>query len=138
MRRTAELEPNDSRARGFLTGIYEQKQMYGEAIAELQKVVTLRGAPPEKLAGLQHAYQQSGPEGYWRWQLSEAKRRNAPYEIALVYAHLGNAGQAVAWLEKAYQQRDWQMVQLKTLREWDSVRPDSRLQDLLRRMNFPP
>jgi TolB-like protein/DNA-binding winged helix-turn-helix (wHTH) protein len=138
LRRTAELEPDDSRARGFLASIYEQKQMYGEAIAELQKVVTLRGAPPEKLAGLQHAYQQSGPEGYWMWQLSEAKRRNAPYEIALVYAHLGNAGQAVAWLEKAYQQHDWQMVQLKTLREWDSVRSDSRFQDLLRRMNFPP
>jgi len=138
LRRTAELEPDDSRARGFLTGIYEQKQMYGEAIAELQKVVTLRGAPPEKLAGLQHAYQQSGPEGYWMWQLSEAKRRNAPYEIALAYAHLGNAGQAVAWLEKAYQQHDWQMVQLKTLRAWDSIRSDPRFQDILRRMNFPP
>jgi len=100
--------------------------------------MTLRGSPPEKIAGLQHAYQQSGPEGYWMWQLSEAKRRNAPYEIALVYAHLGNAGQAVAWLEKAYQQHDWQMVQLKTLREWDPVRSDPRFQDLLRRMNFPP
>ncbi len=138
LRRTAELEPADSRARGFLTGIYEQKQMYGEAIAELQKVVTLPGAPPEKLASLQQAYQQSGPEGYWMWQLSDAKRRNAPYEIALVYARLGDAGQAVAWLEKSYQQHDWQMVQLKTFRQWDSVRSDSRFQDLLRRMNFPP
>jgi TolB-like protein/DNA-binding winged helix-turn-helix (wHTH) protein/predicted Zn-dependent protease len=138
LRRTAELEPDDSRAHVFLTTMYEQKQMYEEAIAELQKVATSRGAPAEKLAGLQHAYQQSGPEGYWMWQLSEAKRRNAPYEIALVYAHLGNAGQAVAWLEKAYQQHDWQMVQLKTLREWDSVRSDSRFQDILRRMNFPP
>jgi TolB-like protein/DNA-binding winged helix-turn-helix (wHTH) protein/Tfp pilus assembly protein PilF len=138
LRHTIELEPDDSRAREFLTAIYEQKQMYGEAIAELQKVVTLQGAPPEKLAGLQHAYQQSGSEGYWMWQLSEAKRRNAPYEIALVYARLGNAGQAVAWLEKSYQQHDWHMVQLKTLRAWDSVRSDPRFQDLLRRMNFPP
>ena len=138
LRRTSELEPNDSRAHGFLAGIYEQKQMYGEAIAERKKVMTLRGVPAEKLAGLQHAYQQSGPEGYWMWQLSEAKRHNAPYEIALVYARLGNAGQAVAWLEKAYQQHYCYMVQLKTLRRWDSVRPDPRFQDLLRRMNFPP
>ncbi len=138
LRRTSELEPNDSRAHRFLAGIYEQKQMYGEAIAELQKVVKLGGAPPEKPTGLQHAYQQSGPEGYWMWQLSEAKRHNAPYEIALVYARLGNAGQAVAWLEKAYQQHYCYMVQLKTLRRWDSVRPDPRFQAVLRRMNFPP
>ena len=138
LRRTSELEPNDSRAHRFLAGIYEQKQMYGEAIAELQKVVKLGGAPPEKPTGLQHAYQQSGPEGYWMWQLSEAKRRNAPYEIALVYARLGNAGQAVAWLEKAYQQHYCYMVQLKTLRRWDSVRSDPRFQALLHRMNFPP
>jgi len=138
LRRTAELEPEDSRARGFLTGIYEQKQMYGEAIGERKKVMTLRGVPAEKLAGLQHAYQKSGPEGYWRWQLSEAKRRNAPYEIALVCARLGDAGQAVAWLEKAYQQHYCYMVQLKTFRVWDPVRSDPRFQDLLRRMNFPP
>ena len=37
-----------------------------------------------------------------------------------------------------YLQHDWQMVQLKTLRAWDSVRSDPRFQDLLRRMNFPP
>jgi len=138
LRRTAELEPGDSRAHEFLTGMYEQKQMYGEAIAELQKVVTLGGAPPEELAGLRHAYQQSGPEGYWMWRLSDAKRRNTPYEIALVYAHLGNAGQAVVWLEKSYQQHDWHMIQLNTLRAWDPVRSDPRFQNLLRRMNFPP
>jgi tetratricopeptide (TPR) repeat protein len=137
VRRTVELEPDNSGARELLTRIYEQRQRYGEAIAELQKVVTLGGAPPEKLAGLQHAYQQSGPEGYWMWQLSEAKRRNAPYEIALVYARLGNAAEAVAWLEKSYQQHDWRMVQLKTFRAWEPVRSDPRFQAILRRMNFP-
>jgi TolB-like protein/DNA-binding winged helix-turn-helix (wHTH) protein len=138
LRRTAELEPNDSRAHGSLAWIYAGKQMYGEAIAELQKAATLRGDSPEKLVGLQHAYQQSGPEGYWRWQLAEAKRRNTAYEIALVYARLGDAAQAVAWLEKAYQQHYCYMIQLKTLRAWDPIRSDPRFQAILRRMNFPP
>jgi len=138
LQRTADLEPDDSRAHVFLTAIYEQKQMYREAIAELQKEATLRGAPPEKLVGLQRAYQQSGPQGYWMWELSDAKRRNAPYEIALDYARLGNAGEAVAWLEKSYQQHDWHMIQLNKLRAWDSIRSDPRFQNLLRRMNFPP
>jgi TolB-like protein/DNA-binding winged helix-turn-helix (wHTH) protein/Flp pilus assembly protein TadD len=138
LRRTAELEPNDSRAHGFLKGIYEQKQRYGEAITELQKAMTLTRTLPEKLGGLELAYQQSGAKGYWMWHLSEAKHRNAPYEIARVYSRLGDAGQAVAWLEKSYQQHDWQMVQLKTFRVWDPVRSDKHFQDLLRRMNFPP
>jgi TolB-like protein/DNA-binding winged helix-turn-helix (wHTH) protein/tetratricopeptide (TPR) repeat protein len=138
LRRTADLEPDDSRAHLFLAAYYEQKQMYGDAIAELQKVAKLKEDPPERLSGLQRAYQQSGSEGYWMWQLSDAKRRNAPYEIALDYARLGDAGQAVAWLEKSYQQHDWHMIQLKELRAWDPVRSDPGFQSLLRRMNFPP
>jgi TolB-like protein/DNA-binding winged helix-turn-helix (wHTH) protein len=138
LRRTAELGPNDSRAHGFLASIYAGKQMYGEAIAERKKEMTVQGVPAEELAGLQHAYQQSGPEGYWRWQLAEAKRRNAPYEIARVYARLGDAAQAATWLEKAYQQHYCYMVQLKTFRAWDPIRSDPRFQSLLRRMNFPP
>jgi len=138
LRRTAELEPDDLRAHIFLAGIYEQKQMYEEAIRELQTVATLQGAPSEQRAGLERTYRQSGSKGYWEWRLSEAKRRNAPYEIAVFYARLGNTSEAVAWLEKSYQQHDWHMVQLKMLRVWDPLRSDSRFQDLLRRMNFPP
>ena len=131
--RTAQLEPNDSRAHGFLSGIYEEKGKYVEAIQEAQKA----GAPPEKLAGLLRAYRQSGAQGYWGLRLSEAKRRNAPFEIAQVYARLGDAGQAYAWLARTYQQHDWRMVQLNASRAWDPVRADPRFQDLLRRMNFP-
>jgi len=54
------------------------------------------------------------------------------------YARLGNASEAVAWLEKSYQQHDWHMVQLKILPVWDPLRSDPRFRDLLRRMNFPP
>jgi hypothetical protein len=57
---------------------------------------------------------------------TDAKRRRAPYEIAMVYAHLGNAIQAFAWLEKAYQQHDWQIQQLKIVPEWDPIRSDPR------------
>lgn len=137
LRHTSELEPNDSRAHSFLADIYEEKQMYEEAIRELQRVMTLQGVPPEERAGLEQTYQQSGSRGYWEWRLSEARRRNAPYEIAVLYARLGNAREAIAWLEKSYEQHDWHMVQLKMLRAWDPLRSDPRFQDLLRRMNFP-
>ena len=137
LQRTAELEPDDLRAHIFLAGIYEQKQMYEEAISELQKATASQGAPLEKRDSLERTYQKSGSKGYWEWRLSEAKRRSSPYEIATFYARLGNASEAVAWLEKSYQQHDWHMVQLKILRVWDPLRSDPRFQDLLRRMNFP-
>jgi len=138
LRRTAELEPTDFRAHVFLTGVYEEKQMYEEAIRELQIAMASQGIPLEKRASLERTYQESGSRGYWEWRLSEAKRRDAPYEIAVFYARLGNASEAIAWLEKSYQQHDWHMVQLKMLRAWDPLRSDPRFEDLLRRMNFPP
>ncbi len=138
LRRTAELEPSDFRAYVFLTSVYEEKRMYEEAIRELQKAMASQGTPQEKLASLERAYQQSGSRGYWEWRLSEARRRDSPYEIAVVYARLGNAREAVAWLEKSYRRHDWQMVQLKMLPAWDPLRSDPQFQDLMRRMNFPP
>jgi len=137
LRRTAEMDPNDPRAYEFLSGVYERKGMYEDAVGERQKAMTLGGTKPDRLAGLQRAYEQSGPKGYWMWELSEAKRHQAPYEIALAYAQLGNTDQAVAWLEKAYQQHAWQMPQLKIIPEWDPIRSDPRFQALLRKMNFP-
>jgi len=137
LRRTAEIEPNDPRSYEFLSGIYEDKQMYGDAIQQLQKALTLRGAPPAELAGLERAYRQSGPNGYRLWQLAQAKRRNTPYAIAMAYARLGDASQSILWLEKSYQQHDWEMVQLRSIRVWDPIRSNPRFQELLRRMNFP-
>jgi TolB-like protein/thioredoxin-like negative regulator of GroEL len=123
LRHTVELDHNDFRSHVFLYSVYETKGMYEDAIRELRVAKTLRGARPEQLAGLERAYQQSGPEGYWKWQLSEAQQANDPFEIAETYARLGNVAQAVAWLEKAHQQHDWRMVQLKASRAWDPFAP---------------
>ncbi len=136
LQRTTTIEPNDSRTYEFLCGVYEQKGMFEDAIREYGKAMKLWGAGPDELAELERAYRQSGASGYWKWKLAEAKRRQVPYEIAAVYAQLGDAHRATAWLVKAYEGHAWQMVQLKTFPVWDPVRSDRRFQELLRRMNF--
>ena len=136
LQRTAAMAPNDARAYEFLSSVYEQKGMFADAIHEYGKAMKLWGAPPEELAGLERGYQQSGARGYWQWKLAEAKRRQDPYGIAVVYAQLGDTRQSIAWLEKAHEGHAWQMVQLKTWPAWNPVRSDPRFQDLLRRMNF--
>ena len=68
-----------------------------------------------------------------------SKRESIPASmIARVYAGLGQKDQAFAWLEKAYQQREYNLVMLKIGPFFDPLRSDPRFQSLLRRMNFPP
>jgi hypothetical protein len=73
--------------------------------------------------------------------LEELKRQSLkgyvpPYDIAMIYAALGEKDHALDWLEKGYEARDVHMIFLKVDPKWDSFRTDSRFQDLLERMGF--
>ncbi len=57
-------------------------------------------------------------------------------DIALVYLGLGKKDQALAWLEKAYEERDSLLTSLKEPM-FDSLRSEPGFQDLLRRMGLP-
>ena len=57
---------------------------------------------------------------------------------ARVYAALGDFDQALAWLDRAYEEHAVGLVHLKDDPGLDPLRRDLRFQDLLRRMNFPP
>lgn len=72
--------------------------------------------------------------------LREAGMPTCPctFDRAMVYALLGRRDAAIRGLEKAYDERDAEMVQLYTNPAFDSMRSDPRLQALLHRMNFPP
>ncbi len=72
--------------------------------------------------------------------LEEQWRRNhfGDYDIAGVYAALGEKDQTLVWLERAYESRSIMMTALKVDPDMDSLRSGPRFQDLLRRMNFPP
>jgi hypothetical protein len=59
------------------------------------------------------------------------------YEIALVYAGLGEKEQAFAWLEKSFVARDKGLTYLKIDPCLDPLRSDSRFQDLVRRVGLP-
>jgi len=82
-------------------------------------------------------------DGYWRWLLDyrteQAKRQYvSPTRFARLHARLGETDKAFDWLEKAYQERDGQLIWLKVSQNWDPIRDDPRFQDLLRRMNLEP
>jgi hypothetical protein len=58
----------------------------------------------------------------------------SPFDIAVVYAGLGDRDQAFVWLDKAYDERARPMLGLKVNPWLDPLRSDQRFPDLLRRM----
>jgi hypothetical protein len=72
--------------------------------------------------------------------LSDLKKRsNRSYsnasEIATVYVSLGDTDQAMAWLERGYEERFNPGVLLRP--GFDSLRYDSRFQNLVHRIGLP-
>jgi hypothetical protein len=62
----------------------------------------------------------------------------APYNVAVIYAGLGEKGQALAWLDQAYKERSYLLaVYLTTDVRLDNLRSDPRFTDLRRRIGLP-
>jgi hypothetical protein len=82
----------------------------------------------------------------WRGALSKAletrlaQRKtgySSPYEIATLYANLGDKEEAFKWLGTAYQERDLGMLSLKTDFLLDPLRLDTRLTELVSKVGLP-
>ena len=69
------------------------------------------------------------------------KRSNQEHVPALsfaqIYAGLGDSEQALAWLEKAYNERSVWITFSKVDPRFDPLRSDPRFQDLQRRIGLP-
>jgi hypothetical protein len=72
-------------------------------------------------------------------RLAEMSRQKyvTPYGVALVYAGLGEKDQAFAWLARAYEGRSHWLVWLNRDPRWDTLRPDLRFAELVRRVGLP-
>src|SRR4029078_18267 len=57
--------------------------------------------------------------------------------FAFIYAALGDKEKAIAYLEKGYEERAFQMQFLKVDPRWDKFRDDPRFQELLRKVGLP-
>jgi TolB-like protein/DNA-binding winged helix-turn-helix (wHTH) protein/Flp pilus assembly protein TadD len=62
---------------------------------------------------------------------------DSAYQIAEVYAFCGEPDKSFAWLERAYEQRDAGLPEVKTDPLFKSLRHDHRYTELLKRMRLP-
>jgi Flp pilus assembly protein TadD len=61
----------------------------------------------------------------------------SPYAIAELSLVLGERDQALEWMEKAYQQRDNNLIYVNSDPSWATIRSDPRFQVLVARIGFP-
>ena len=138
--KTLELDANFSNAHWGLGNAYDRKGMYKEAIAEWQKSFLIEGDPRSaELIG--EAYSRSGYNSAIRAWLDDLISQSthqyvSAFGVAEMYARLGEKDHALEWLEKAYQTRDAQMVDVGTEPTFDFLHSDPRYADLLRRVGL--
>jgi tetratricopeptide (TPR) repeat protein len=107
-----------------------------QALAEIEKEPSEWG----QFTGQALAYHALGREQDSNAALARliAKYRTyAAYQIAQVYAYRGESDKSFEWLERAYQQRDPGLPELKSNPLFKNLRHDPRYSELLKRMRLP-
>ncbi len=141
-----DLYPNAAFIRAQLAWSYAMKRMYPQALAEYDKI-----AEPDKAVaaenqlvadGLGWVYAVSGRRADALKIAKEVEELSSHayvdfYQLATIYAGLGEKDEVFRLLEKGYQQRSAGMAYLAVDPFWDNVRSDPRYADQLRRMGLP-
>ena len=140
--RTLELDSNFAPGHELLASIYEQQGDFRSAIRELQKASALSSNNSTSLAHLGRAYALSGSHDEARKvaeQLEETSKQHyvPAWDMAVLFAAMGDADTAFRWLEKSYTKRESQMPFLKVDYRIDPLRADPRFQKMLRRVGLP-
>lgn len=142
LHKVIDMEANFPAARSVLGCVYVQKQMYDESLAEFERALQLvEGAPPVEASVklmMAQAYARAGRQSEARNILSAvADQPVSSYVIAGVHAALGENDAAFQALDKAFKQRDMQLVSLKVDPTLDGLRSDSRFSELVQRVGLP-
>jgi hypothetical protein len=92
---------------------------------------------------LAYAYARSGRTAQGQGILNKFLERRKqhyvpPFMIALACAGLGQRDETIDWLNKAFEERDPQLIWVAIDPEFDELHSDQRFTDLLRRMNIAP
>jgi hypothetical protein len=62
--------------------------------------------------------------------------KGSPYDLATIYAGLGEKDQALEWLQRAWEERSGALVLFKVEPAFDNIRTDRRFVELLRQIGL--
>jgi TolB-like protein/Tfp pilus assembly protein PilF len=136
LNRAIELAPQSpAGAYHRLAEVYEQLGRYAEALALLEKAISVEDRSASVLLRAR-IYARMGKRKEAR-QILDASRGRDPQLLATVYAALGEKDEAFRLLFRAIEEPQGLPVYMKTSPPFDSLHSDPRWAAVLRRMNFP-
>jgi serine/threonine protein kinase/Flp pilus assembly protein TadD len=130
--RCVEMDPHFGLGFYFLGQAYEQKGAYADAIAALDRSLTLTRDRAEVIAALGHVHAMAGNQveaSRLLRQLQERTRTEyvSPVLLAQILLALGEREQAITHLQQAQQIRATDLVWLKVRPAFDSIQQDPRV-----------
>ena len=141
--KAVEIDPNEWSGHYFLAVAEDGLGRPTQAVPEYQKAVELSHNNTDALAGLAHAYLNTGAKAQAAKILRQLKQQStqiyvSPYMIATIYASMGDKNKAFEFLEAAFRERSPDIAYfLKADLRLDLLRTDLRYSDLVRRVGFP-
>ncbi len=137
------MNPNLGFAGGQVASLLARQGRYEEALEATREFHAERGNTAAVDALTQGAAEGGFEGAMLRLAEVQAARPDAttirPFNMAVMFANAGQADQTFAWLERAIEARDHDMVYLAVNPAFrtEVVRGDPRFNELLRRMNLP-
>jgi serine/threonine-protein kinase len=141
LNKALEIDPDFWIAHGMLGGAALGEKNYPVAIAEFTRSLEHSDGSMQAVSMLGYAKalagDRSGAQALLDQLLQQVGRRHVPaIAVATIYVGLGEHDQAIAWLDRAYDQRDPRMTYLNVMGRWNPLRTDPRFAAILQRMKF--
>ncbi len=136
-----ELDPNFAPAHAFRADLYLAKSMFGEALAEIERVLPLLPAGMKPWLG--SFYSIAGRIEEAKQILRECEEASAhvcdedvplySQFLAIIHSRLGNKDRAFEWLEKAFKARTTTPFEVKFDPFFDQITSDPRFDELMKK-----
>ncbi len=141
-RHALDLDPGFDSAYGYLGNAYVEKGMAKEALAAFRKGHELAGGNSyySELAYANAVFgnKKEALQMLAQYQARAGREPVPAYDVAMIYAGLGDKEKALSWLEKSYQNREARLVNLKQHPRFEALHSDPRFGELLRRIGLSP
>lgn len=134
---TIDLAPEFWFGRFFAFSLYRLKKDYARAVEELALSKEFRGET-EAAKLIRDSFSKGGWQGLLQTIVAEhARLKISPYNLATIYAELGDKDQAFAALNQAIDDSDQYIGFMKIDPFMNHLRSDPRFQEVLKRAGFP-
>lgn len=140
---TIELNPHFAPAYWILGVIQEQRKDFDESAAAFQRAVHLSPQTPRMHGALGRTFALSGGktqalEVLKKLETYAGERYVSPLEFAWIQFALGETDLGFRWMQKALEDRSFDLISIKVDPRFDALKDDPRFETIARRMGVVP